>query len=150
MALQAPNGRPPRAAVLFVEEEQGASHQSADSEDLVGTAEGDDVEKTQSPVDQNDGQGLLPEPWFPQLGLHESPHWCISRGRRDEGNYKDFTALGEAVNLAARLAQAARSGEVLVTESTRNAARLADGEKRSIDAKGFPQPIDVTALRYQD
>lgn len=67
----------------------------------------------------------------------------------DQGNYKDFTALGEAVNLAARLAQAARSGEVLVTASTLNAARLTDGEKRSIDAKGFPQPIEVTALRYE-
>lgn len=68
----------------------------------------------------------------------------------DEGNYKEFTALGETVNLAARLAQAARSREVLVAESTRNAARLPEGEKRSIDAKGFPKPIDVTARRYED
>ena len=67
----------------------------------------------------------------------------------DQGNYRDFTALGEEINLAARLAQAARSGEVLVAESTRNAAQLPTGEKRSIDAKGFPNPIEVTALQYR-
>lgn len=66
----------------------------------------------------------------------------------DQNNYKDFTALGEEINLAARLAQAARSGEVLVAESTHRAAHLPEGEKRSIDAKGFPNPIEVTAFHH--
>ena len=66
----------------------------------------------------------------------------------DHGNYKDFTALGEEINLAARLAQAAGSGEVLVAESTVGATRLTTGEKRSIHAKGFPNPIQVRVLHH--
>jgi adenylate cyclase len=64
----------------------------------------------------------------------------------DEGNYKDFTALGEPINLASRLAQAAGSGEVLVSPMTLSAAHLEPGEIRSIQAKGYPEPVPVTVL----
>ncbi len=61
-----PNCRRHRgAAQLFVEEEQGGSCQCADGEDLVGAVKGEDAEKHQGPVDQNDRQGPLPELWFP-------------------------------------------------------------------------------------
>lgn len=65
----------------------------------------------------------------------------------DQGNYRDFTALGESVNLASRLAQAAGSGEVLVSATTLAAAHVERGEMRSINAKGFAEQVEVTVLR---
>lgn len=65
----------------------------------------------------------------------------------DKGNYKDFTALGDSVNLASRLAQEAGSGEVLVSPMTVSAAGLESGEPRSVNAKGFADPVPVTVLR---
>ena len=64
----------------------------------------------------------------------------------DKGNYRDFTALGEPVNMASRLAQAAGSGEVLVSSATASAAQVGSGETRSIEAKGFPEPVPVKVL----
>jgi len=64
----------------------------------------------------------------------------------DQGNYKDFTALGEPVNLASRLAQAAGSGEVLVSSITTTAAHINPLAVREIHAKGFADPIPVTVL----
>lgn len=68
----------------------------------------------------------------------------------DQGNYKDFTALGEEINLASRLAQAAGSGEILVAETTAVAAHVKSEEKRSIEAKGFSETIPVMVLHHYD
>jgi len=66
----------------------------------------------------------------------------------DQGNYKDFTALGEEINLASRLAQAAGSGEILVAQTTAAAAHVKSEEKRSIEAKGFSETIPVMVLHH--
>jgi adenylate cyclase len=60
----------------------------------------------------------------------------------------EFTALGDPVNVAARLASAAGGGELLVTETTAAAARvLIDGlERRSLDLRGKRAATQVAVL----
>ena len=65
------------------------------------------------------------------------------------GAVDDFTALGDAVNTAARLASAARAGEVLVSVAAAiEAGTLTDGlERRTLDIRGRSEPIEVIVLR---
>jgi adenylate cyclase len=65
------------------------------------------------------------------------------------GTVDDFTALGDAVNTTARLASAARGGEVLASAATVEAAGLtAEGrECRTVDIRGRSEPVDVVVLR---
>lgn len=63
-----------------------------------------------------------------------------------------FTALGDTVNTAARLASAARAGEVLVSTVAADAAEtLTDGrERRTLPIRGRTEPIEVVVLRTSD
>ena len=65
------------------------------------------------------------------------------------GAVDDFTALGDAVNTTARLASAARAGEVLVSAAAARAAELAtDGlERRTLEIRGRTESIEVIVLR---
>jgi class 3 adenylate cyclase len=59
----------------------------------------------------------------------------------------DITALGDNVNIAARLGGAAKAGEVLLTVEAAAAAQLdPDLERRSLDLKGKSMPTDVVSL----
>ncbi len=60
----------------------------------------------------------------------------------------DFLVTGDAVNVAARLQQAASSGEIVVSERTATAARNAFlfGDLRLIEVKGKRQPLQVFSL----
>jgi class 3 adenylate cyclase len=59
----------------------------------------------------------------------------------------DLTALGDTVNVAARLGGVARAGEVLLTVEAAEAAHLDPGpERRSLDLKGKSTPTDVVSL----
>jgi adenylate cyclase len=60
----------------------------------------------------------------------------------------DFTALGDAVNITARLASAAIAGEVIVSVATAEAAGMATGqlERRTVEIRGRTEPIEVIVL----
>ena len=60
----------------------------------------------------------------------------------------DFLVTGDAVNMAARLQQAASSGEIIVSERTATSARSAFifGDQRLIEVKGKRQPLLVFPL----
>ena len=62
-----------------------------------------------------------------------------------EGDGADITAMGDAVNVTARLASTAASGEVLVTDSAARAAGLAHTavEHRELMLRGRRKPVEV-------
>lgn len=84
-------------------------------------------------------------PWVPVgVGVSSGPAWVGVVG--DEKRI-DITALGDNVNIAARLGGAARAGEVLVTVEAAQAAGLDAGlERRSLELKGKSTPTEVVSL----
>jgi adenylate cyclase len=94
------------------------------------------------------GHGTANGPWVPiGVGIHTGIAWVGSIAGAS-GAASDFTALGDNVNIAARLASVARQGEVLVSESAYNATRIATGglEKRELELKGKSEPVTVIVL----
>lgn len=61
----------------------------------------------------------------------------------------DFTALGDNINVAARLASTAQAGEILVSAVAYAASDLDLGELefRQLDLKGKSEPLGVHVLR---
>jgi adenylate cyclase len=86
------------------------------------------------------------EPWVPVgAGVHTGVAFV---GRVGEGDACDFTAVGDAVNTAARLASAAGAGEILVSKASADASAL-DGsrlESRTLTLKGKDAMIDAVVL----
>ena len=65
-------------------------------------------------------------------------------------DHVEFTAIGDNVNITARLASAAGAGEVLVARAAAEAAALADiarPEQRTLDLRGRSEATDVFVLR---
>jgi adenylate cyclase len=64
------------------------------------------------------------------------------------GGYKDFTALGDVTNTAARLTAKAASGEVLVDKATYAAVADAypQAERRELDLKGKDMRVESYAI----
>ncbi|HLO33441.1 MAG TPA: adenylate/guanylate cyclase domain-containing protein [Anaerolineales bacterium] len=87
-------------------------------------------------------------PWLPVgIGIHTGPAFVGVVG--SEENTADFTALGDNVNIAARLASHAGTGEILISEAACSAAHLdfGDLERRQMELKGKSEPISVCVLR---
>jgi adenylate cyclase len=63
------------------------------------------------------------------------------------GTIEDFTALGDVVNTTARLAAAARAGELIVSVAAADAAGLDSFERRRVEIRGRAEPIEVVILR---
>jgi adenylate cyclase len=85
-------------------------------------------------------------PWVPVgAGVHTGLVWMGAIG---EGTRVELTAVGDAVNITARLASAAAAGEVLVTVDAAVAAGLDPSlERRRLELKGKQVPTEVVSLR---
>jgi adenylate cyclase len=93
------------------------------------------------------GHGTSAGPWVPVgVGIHTGNAFVGAVG---SAGVSDITALGDDVNLTARLASLASTGEILITEAARAASGLpTDGlEMRSLDLKGRSAPVDVWLMR---
>jgi adenylate cyclase len=91
------------------------------------------------------GHGTPNGPWIPVgAGVHTGVAYVGAIG----DTVTDFTALGDSVNVTARLASAAGSGEILVSSISAEAAHLEDAlETRSLTLRGRTQPLEVRVLR---
>jgi adenylate cyclase len=61
----------------------------------------------------------------------------------------DISAIGDEVNLAARLASKAAAGEIIVSERALKHAGIDSGEleSRSLELKGIGEPVLVRVMR---
>jgi adenylate cyclase len=89
-------------------------------------------------------------PWIPiGIGVHTGIAFVGTVGSSGSAggsdSVADFTALGDPVNVAARLASSAGPGETLITEATALAAGLARGnrEVRRLELRGRTEPVIV-------
>jgi adenylate cyclase len=66
-----------------------------------------------------------------------------------QGDLTEFTALGDSVNATARLASAARAGEILVTRAAANSAQLDTTalESRTLELRGRSERMDVVVIQ---
>lgn len=97
------------------------------------------------------GHGARSGPWLPVgVGVHTGFAYVGVVGGTD-GNPTDFTALGDNVNITARLASQAGPGEILISEAACSAAnlKLEDLERRQMELKGKSEPVNVNVLRIE-
>ena len=87
------------------------------------------------------------EPWV-AVGAGV-PSGVVFVGTVGDGAHVELTALGDPVNVAARLASAAGAGEILVTLTAARAAKLTeDGlERRDLELKGKSAPTSVLVMK---
>ena len=85
-------------------------------------------------------------PWAPVgAGVHAGRAWF---GVVGEGSHIELTAVGDNVNIAARLASAAEAGEVLVSADAAAASDLGPTlERRTLDLKGKELQTEVVSVR---
>jgi adenylate cyclase len=92
------------------------------------------------------GHGRPDGPWVPVgVGVNTGIAFVGSVG---EGPDTELTAMGDEVNVTARLASAAGAGEILVTAAAGAGAvgAIARANKRSIKLRGRSEPTDVLVL----
>ena len=85
-------------------------------------------------------------PWLPLgAGIHTGTAYVGAVG---DGQQTELTALGDVVNVTARLASAAGAGEILVTDAAAEAADLprAGLEARHLELRGRSEATDVLVL----
>jgi adenylate cyclase len=90
------------------------------------------------------GYGSSDGPWIPLgAGVHTGSAFVGLVGAQDG---RDFTALGDPMNIAAHLASHAATGEILVTQQVLDRTTLAetDLERRQVSLKGYE--VEALAL----
>jgi adenylate cyclase len=83
------------------------------------------------------------------IGVHTGPAY-VGTVSGTEHSISDITALGENVNIAARLASTAGAGEALISDAAWTAAQMNpddNGDRREVELRGIPGSIGVRALR---
>ncbi len=86
-------------------------------------------------------------PWAPVgVGINTGTAYFGVVGTGD--GLVEMTALGDEVNVAARLASQAAAGEIVMSESTVRQAALdtSDLEMRTVELKGKSQPMDIWVM----
>jgi adenylate cyclase len=86
-------------------------------------------------------------PWLPVgIGVHTGSAYVGVVG--DEDSTADFTALGDNVNITARLASLAGPGEILISDAAFAAGGtdLGNLEHRQLELKGKSEPFNVRVL----
>jgi class 3 adenylate cyclase len=87
-------------------------------------------------------------PWMPiGVGVHTGLAYVGMVG--SEGGVSDLTAMGDSMNVAARITELASTGEALVSQPAFAAAGLNGGdyEQRRLALKGRKGSIDVLVLK---
>ncbi len=90
-----------------------------------------------------------PRPGDPGLPIGVGVHTGIAFvGSVGAGANVDLTAMGDPVNVTARLASAAGAGEVFVTVDAALAAQLDESglERRSLELRGRSEAVSVLVL----
>jgi adenylate cyclase len=93
------------------------------------------------------GHGAPEGPWLPVgAGVHTGEAWVGALG---DDAYVEMTALGDAVNVAARLASLAGAGEILVSSATatRAGVKTVDTDERLLELKGRSEPLPTVVIR---
>lgn len=95
------------------------------------------------------GHGQPSGPWL-QIGIGVHTGIAFVGSLEVGSRVTDFTALGDTVNAAARLASEAAAGTVLVSEAARESAgiRLDAVEMRELTLRGREAPLQVRAADY--
>ena len=96
------------------------------------------------------GVAQLPEPRLPiGAGVHFGTAWVGVVGRELE---TDFSALGDVVNVAARLGSDAAAGELLVSADAASAAGLdaPNATRQTLALKGRREPLEVLSLAAEE
>lgn len=96
---------------------------------------------------ESTGHAAAGGPWLPLgVGVHTGVAFVGSVGSSE--NFTDFTALGDDVNVTARLAASAAAGEILVSDANlaMNGLDTSDLEARVVQVKGKSDPLHVTVL----
>ncbi len=92
------------------------------------------------------GYGSDGEPWLPVgIGVHAGLAYV---GKVGTGNVNDFTALGDTINVAARLQAEAAAGEIVISEPVYQevATRYPGLEKRDVTLRGREEPLSVRVI----
>ena len=68
------------------------------------------------------------------------------------GTVNDFTALGDTINVAARLQAEAAAGEIVMSEPVYQevATRYPDLEQREVTLRGKDEPFSIRTIRAED
>lgn len=95
------------------------------------------------------GQAEEEGPWLPiGIGVHTGVAFVGTVGGAED-TVSDITALGDNVNITARLASVAGPGEALISEAAYAAGGmdLGDLESRQLELKGKSEPISARVLQ---
>lgn len=90
-------------------------------------------------------------PWISVgVGVHTGIAFVGSIGTKDHAT--DITAMGDAVNTAARLCSKAEAGELIVSEATLNGTKYLSQKlpKRELSLKGRQQPVITYSISITD
>jgi len=81
------------------------------------------------------------------VGVHTGVAYFGAMG--EESGLISISAIGDEVNLAARIASKAEAGEILVSESALSQTELDTSqlESRTLELKGISKPMTVRVMR---